>query len=64
MSHFGQLPSVQTNASNVTNQEGPLAPGLISEVVRPQLEMTEPLLGVLRKLAHPAVGVRGQGSSP
>lgn len=38
-----------------------LALCLLPEVVRPELEIAEPLLGVLRKLAHLAVGVRGQG---
>lgn len=32
---------------NDTNQEGLLALSLLSEVVRPQLEVSEPLLGVL-----------------
>lgn len=59
---FCQLPSVWRNISNVTNQEGRLALSLLPEVVRPQLEMAKPLRGVLWKLAHLAMGVRGQGS--
>lgn len=50
--------------SGVTNQEGPLDRCLLFKVMRPELEMAEPLPGVLRQLAHLAVGVRGQGSRP
>lgn len=48
----------------VTDQEGPLERRLLLEVVRAELQVSEPLPRVLRQLAHLAVRVGGQRSRP
>lgn len=63
MNHYAKL-LFFFSSLNATNQEGRRALGFFPKVVRPQLEVAEPLPGILGKLAHPSVGVRGQGSRP
>ena len=46
---------------DVTHQKGRLALSLLPEVVRPELEVAEPLPGVLRELAHPCGECKGTG---